>query len=692
MAFHVTQCPSCESTFNTNAQVLEAASGQVRCGSCLCVFDALDNFVQTDNAAEQESVFVGSHPEDYFNPSAFLTRRSLQEKSSKLPSPIKPTFADRSALFGNIAKPKPTLEIKPESDTVLLAQTPSAQPSPQLDPKLEEAEAEVTLEREEEADASEQIDSVTDAEIVAKIDTELEVDIENHSPTDTDNSAPDSDAQPSSLSYRDPGYHLENSGRNPEDVTLAVAFSMQPSNEIASAAPDASSDLKPQQELDTNQSDPEQALALLDENLTSEDHTGDEDGNGEGRGDGTSVPTADFAFEPASQLSAEEPSPNTSKDENIELEDIKLEDIELEDSQITETPLQESLNNVTGAFDATQNEFWDSAQELLQIHEEALRDNAALNVSEEINELVTEVITEASSKIETEAQTAVIARSEDADNSHQTDTQQLESDTNVKADPTLKHKEAGFFATVESGFEQEPESLESEFLIEELTPGDDKPRKAEAEAEAENLSTEDIRARALNTKFEDDDALEAIPELNLEAQGKMASPLTLSTAQRLHWRSTLALALACIALSATLIAQYFWWHLPLYSQLDRFRPAYVFVCQYVSCQLPPYSNLDAIRSDDLAVRSHPEQRNALSINMSFRNTASFPQAFPVVILSFNSSANEVIALREFSPQEYLSPGLQSVANMPPNSPVQIQLEIMDPGPFAVNYTLAFRNP
>jgi predicted Zn finger-like uncharacterized protein len=667
MAFHVTQCPGCESTFNTNAQVLEAASGRVRCGFCLCVFDALDNFVQTDNAAEQESVFVGSHPEDYFNPSAFLTRSSLQENSSKPPSPIKPTFADRSALFGNITKPKPTLEIKPESNTALLAQTPSAQPNPQIDVKLEEAEVTLRRDADADADASEQIDAGTDAEIVANIDTAIEVNIENYLTTDTDNSAPDSDAQPSSLEYRDPSYHLENNDKNPEDATPSVSFSMPPSNEIASAAPEISADLNPQQGPDTNKSRPEPALTPLSENLTDEDHTGN------GQGGGTLIPTADFTFEPPGQLSAEEPSPDISKDE----------DIELGDEELTETPLKESRSNITGASDATLNEYWNSTQELLRIHEEALRDGAQLHVSEEINELVTEVITELSSELETEAH---------ADNSNQTEALQLDTDAHGETDPTREHREADFLAAVESGFERELEPLESEFLIEELPLGDDKPREVEVEVEVESFSTEDIRARALNTKFEDDDALEAIPELNLEALGKMASPLTLTTAQRRHWRSALVLALACIALSATLVAQYFWWYLPLYSQLDRFRPAYVFVCQYVSCQLPPYSNLDAIRSDDLAVRSHPEQRNALSINMSFRNTASFSQAFPVVILSFNSSANEIIALREFSPQEYLSPGLQSVTNMPPNSPVQIQLEIMDPGPYAVNYTLAFRNP
>jgi len=52
----------------------------------------------------------------------------------------------------------------------------------------------------------------------------------------------------------------------------------------------------------------------------------------------------------------------------------------------------------------------------------------------------------------------------------------------------------------------------------------------------------------------------------------------------------------------------------------------------------------------------------------------------------------VIALREFSPSEYLDTGLRSIQSMPPMTPVQIGLAIMDPGPEAVNYTLAFRWP
>ena len=82
MALRVTQCPGCESTFNTSARVLETAEGFVRCGACLNVFEATANF--TDEAANQaehspeDSVFV-TGAEEYFNPAAFLTRSALTE-------------------------------------------------------------------------------------------------------------------------------------------------------------------------------------------------------------------------------------------------------------------------------------------------------------------------------------------------------------------------------------------------------------------------------------------------------------------------------------------------------------------------------------------------------------------------------------------------------------------------------------
>ena len=44
---HLTQCPHCQATFKVQDQHLNAAGGKVRCGSCLEVFNALENLTDT---------------------------------------------------------------------------------------------------------------------------------------------------------------------------------------------------------------------------------------------------------------------------------------------------------------------------------------------------------------------------------------------------------------------------------------------------------------------------------------------------------------------------------------------------------------------------------------------------------------------------------------------------------------------
>ena len=84
MAFHITQCPCCNSTFSISAQLLHAANGKVRCGACLSVFLAeqqlVDSEPATDGSETNDSVFVGHAPEDYFDPASFLTREALQQQ------------------------------------------------------------------------------------------------------------------------------------------------------------------------------------------------------------------------------------------------------------------------------------------------------------------------------------------------------------------------------------------------------------------------------------------------------------------------------------------------------------------------------------------------------------------------------------------------------------------------------------
>ncbi len=45
---HLTQCPHCKATFKVQDQHLNAAGGKVRCGSCLEVFNALENLIDAN--------------------------------------------------------------------------------------------------------------------------------------------------------------------------------------------------------------------------------------------------------------------------------------------------------------------------------------------------------------------------------------------------------------------------------------------------------------------------------------------------------------------------------------------------------------------------------------------------------------------------------------------------------------------
>ncbi|MFN3163363.1 MAG: DUF3426 domain-containing protein [Pseudohongiellaceae bacterium] len=141
-----------------------------------------------------------------------------------------------------------------------------------------------------------------------------------------------------------------------------------------------------------------------------------------------------------------------------------------------------------------------------------------------------------------------------------------------------------------------------------------------------------------------------------------------------------------------LAGQYLWQELERYAQVASVRPVYEWACNLTGCELPVYNDIDAIQSSNLSVRSHPAVDNALSVSVEFRNAASFAQRFPIMVLSFNSASNSVIALREFAPDDYLPPALRSRTLLPPQTPVQVNLELMDPGEDAINYTLAFRRP
>jgi hypothetical protein len=108
--------------------------------------------------------------------------------------------------------------------------------------------------------------------------------------------------------------------------------------------------------------------------------------------------------------------------------------------------------------------------------------------------------------------------------------------------------------------------------------------------------------------------------------------------------------------------------------------------------LPSKVDITQVKSSNLVVRSHPEFSGALVVDAILYNRAPFSQPFPLLEMRFADINGQLLASRRFKPSEYLAGELAGKAEMPPQTPIHIALDILDPGTQAVNYSLSFHSP
>jgi predicted Zn finger-like uncharacterized protein len=156
--------------------------------------------------------------------------------------------------------------------------------------------------------------------------------------------------------------------------------------------------------------------------------------------------------------------------------------------------------------------------------------------------------------------------------------------------------------------------------------------------------------------------------------------------RRLFWALLILLALAGLA------GQYIAYHFEELARQDQYRPWFAQACPELGCTLPSKVDVEQIRSSNLVVRSHPDFSGALVVDAIIYNRANFSQPFPLLEMRFADLNGQLIASRRFKPSEYLSGELAGQSEMPPQTPIHISLDILDPGPKAVNYSLSFHSP
>jgi predicted Zn finger-like uncharacterized protein len=188
----------------------------------------------------------------------------------------------------------------------------------------------------------------------------------------------------------------------------------------------------------------------------------------------------------------------------------------------------------------------------------------------------------------------------------------------------------------------------------------------------------------------DDSPLERLNDSNLDSLSD--EPIAIHQPGE-QCRLIKTLLIACnILLLLGLGAQYFWQQIDRFLLDERFTPLTSLLCQAVECPQATRFDLNQFSTEELIVNAHPQLENALQVDFIFRNNAGYSQAFPRVELNFTDINRRLLANRLFEPQEYLDPELQQFEVLPAGASVQIKLEIADPGPAAINYTLALRTP
>jgi predicted Zn finger-like uncharacterized protein len=261
------------------------------------------------------------------------------------------------------------------------------------------------------------------------------------------------------------------------------------------------------------------------------------------------------------------------------------------------------------------------------------------------------------------------------------------------AEPTIAGTYA--FLTDSSALELEaPEKLTAQSAQTPLHAEREEPTVDETADEDKPQDEEPPAAQATHRKAQTSANNRQEPGLRNEGLLNLAQePLQLDWRQpkKTWWRKAAWLLINLAALAA-LSGQYISYHFAELARQDRYRPWFAEFCPNLGCTLPSKVEISLIKSSNLVVRSHPDFSGALVVDAILYNRAAFSQPFPLLELRFADASGKLLASRSFKPSEYLAGELAGQDEMPPQTPIHIALDILDPGIKAVNYSLSFHSP
>lgn len=150
-------------------------------------------------------------------------------------------------------------------------------------------------------------------------------------------------------------------------------------------------------------------------------------------------------------------------------------------------------------------------------------------------------------------------------------------------------------------------------------------------------------------------------------------------------------SIGTLLLSASLVVEYAWFNRNQLSQRPELQTVVKKLCQRFECKNFSMRNPAKIELVTRNIYSHPNEKDALMVNVTMKNNARFAQPYPIIQIDFSDIRGGNVAARRFFPDEYMpmQNDTEALHLIQPATETTVTLEIQDPGKKAMTYEFDF---
>ena len=154
--------------------------------------------------------------------------------------------------------------------------------------------------------------------------------------------------------------------------------------------------------------------------------------------------------------------------------------------------------------------------------------------------------------------------------------------------------------------------------------------------------------------------------------------------------STILWSFASLFLATTLCIEYIWFNRDQFNDITAFKTIIDRACKQFKCQSISFRDASKMELITRNVYSHPNEKDALIVDVTMKNNAEFAQPYPVLQIDFSDIRGNMVAARRFLPSDYLFiDETQQRRLLAPDASASVTLEIQDPGKQAMTYEFEF---